>query len=159
MIQPLRRLHRGMASAMALAIPVVIAAGIMARQPAPGPASVPSELDIPNDGIRTLFAADDLWRRTRIATRILILPGDPDQRWVELEPLEEFSQPDLLLYWSVARPRELLSPESRLLGALRGRGRQRFSVPDAVNLREGYLILYDLAHAEIFGIAEVPTKL
>ena len=160
MIQPLRRLHRGMASAMALAIPAVIAAGIMARQPAPGPASVPSELDFPNDGIRTLFAADDLWRRTRIATRILILPGDPDQRWIELEPLEEFAQPDLLLYWSdAARPRERLAPESRLLGALRGRGPRRFSVPDTVNLREGYLILYDLAHAEIFGIAEVPTKL
>ena len=60
MTQPLRRLHRGMASAMALAIPVVIAAGIMARQPAPGPASVPSELDFPKEEIRTLFAADDL---------------------------------------------------------------------------------------------------
>lgn len=159
MTQPLRRLHRGMASAMALAIPVVIAAGIMARQPAPGRASVPSELDTPNDGIRTLFAADDLWRRTRIATRIFILPGDPDQRWVELEPLEDFAQPDLLLYWATARPRERLAPESRLLGALRGRGPRRFSVPDTVNLREGYLILYDLPHAEIFGIAEVPTQL
>lgn len=159
MTRPLRGLHRRAMFFLALGVPVIIAAGIAARPPAPGPSVLPIGDKGESAGVRTLFAADDLWRRTRISTRILIRPGDPGLRWVELEPLEEFAQPDLLLYWSDVRPRERLSPASRLLGAIRGRGRQRFAVPDTVNLRQGYLILYDLPHAEIFGIAEVPTQL
>lgn len=159
MTRPLRGLHRRAMFFLALGVPVIIAAGIAARPPAPGPTALPNGDGRGSAGVRTLFAADDLWRRTRIATRILIRPGDPGQRWIELDPLEEFGQPDLLLYWSDVRPRERLSPASRLLGAIRGRGRQRFSVPGAVNLRQGYLILYDLPHAEIYGIAEVPTQL
>lgn len=158
MTRSIRTLHRRLIFSIALAVPVIIAAGITARPPAPGPNVLPVASEKKGNGVRTLFAADDLWRRTRIATRILIRPGDPDHRWIELEPLEEFGQSDLLLYWSALRPRERLSPLSRLLGAIRGAGRQRFAVPDTVNLREGYLILYDLPHAEIFGIAEVPTQ-
>jgi hypothetical protein len=159
MTSSLRVLHRRAIFAVALAVPMIIAAGITARQPMPRANVFSIAGEDERDGIRTLFAADDLWRRTRIATRILIRPGDPGHRWIELEPLEEFGQADLLLYWSSARPRERLSPTSHLLGALRGRSPQRFAVPDTVNLREGYLILYDLPHAEIFGIAEVPTQL
>ena len=158
MTRSLRQLHRRMILTVAIAVPAIVAAGIMARVPTPGASVLPMTRETPGEGIRTLFAADDLWRRTRISTRISILPGDPDQRWIELDPREEFAQPDLLLYWSASRPGDRLAPASRLLGALRGRGARRFGVPDDVDLRVGYLILYDLAHAEIFGIAEVPVQ-
>ena len=152
MIQPLRTMHRRASIALALVLPTVLIVGLMARRPARH-----SDLKTQNLAARqTVRQSDHLWAKHAIRSVFLRDKNDPTAIQVVLEPLDDLSIPDLLVYWSP----ELsgggsLPTNAVLLGT--------FEKSEPLQLQQsnakGFLILYSLAHQSIVDAAPLESVL
>ncbi len=146
MIQPLRTVHRRAFVALALILPAVLLIGLMARRP-------PLQADSKRhnlEGWQSIQESDHLWAKHSIRSLFVRNTSDPIAVHVVLQPIGDFSVPDLLVYWSPElSASDNLPTNAVLLGAfenkrpmrLQGRGNQ------------GFLILYSLAHHSVVDSA------
>lgn len=142
MIQPLRSAHRRTSMALALILPAVLVVGLMARRPLPHPYSKTHN----SEARQSIGRSDHLWSRHRIHSVFLRNASGPATVQVVLEPLDDFSAPDLLVYWSPALPvSDQLATNAVLLGAFEN-GRPLLLQESNT---KGFLILYSLAHHTI----------
>jgi hypothetical protein len=150
-IRELRARHRGIATLLAVALPLSLVLAIRARQQVPTLARLPlGEHTDPDKGASIRSSALQIgelhldvrtWADNRIAAHVL-----------EVTPREQPASPDVLVYWCDAAPAQQLDDRCVLLGALAGVQRRRFALPQqAVG---GFLVLYSLAHQELLGSAE-----
>ena len=152
MIARLRSRHRLMTCVLAVVVPVVFAAGILARESVPvheGSAAA----ERPQTG-EILWESADAWGDLGIRTRVF-LPGEGASAHVlELAPAADFQQPDVLVYWSERAPQvaEGVPTGAILLGRLAGAQVRRYELPGAT---AGHVILYSLAHQESVGTARI----
>ena len=135
MIQPLRKVHRRSFVLLALVLPAVFIAGLLARRPL-----VPAE---------------------RVSDRIsLVLPSGAEMV-IDSRDLwgSAVDAPDPLVYWTLAAPAPGSLPGgARLLGSLEAARRNRLRLPGDTGAR-GYLILYSLAWHKPVAQAPVPKEM
>ena len=168
MIRPLRRRHARFVLTLALTLPVLLTAALLARpdeqlarmalpssllathdvQPLPlhdlgQPSSSPGAVALPG-GIGVLRAA-------RLAK------GPLDDSSLDLEFGDLPASPSLLLYWapmaslSITVDDVVLPDDAVLLGAPRPRSAGRFPLPAAALAGEGTLFVYSLGHRKLLG--------
>jgi hypothetical protein len=151
MIRPLRRRHRVMIAGVALVVlPLFVAA--LASRNLPGPMDRVPEVLLRQPGLGAVVAeTEDLWAGLGVAARV---GGDV----LELRTGAELPRPDVLLYWSpeAVEVGAALPDRARLVGSLAGNGPERFILPAEASGGTGFLVLYSLAHQELFAAAPVP---
>jgi len=146
MIQPLRTVHRRAWMALALVLPTVLVAGLLARRPLPAA----NQKTLDSEAWQPIRQSDHLWTKHTIHSLFWRDASDPTTVRVVLEPLDGLSAPDLLVYWSLELPGgDRLPANAVLLGA--------FGDSKPLQLREndtkGFLILYSLAHQSVVDAA------
>ncbi len=160
MIRPLRQRHRFLLAILSILLPLAFALALFARK-APSRVQETSAVlrgDTPALP-RVLFEKEDLWPDSKIAARVCADALPPAQLALELQPREDFKAPDVLVYWS---PRnsgadEELLREAYLLGALAGKQKRRWLLPEAALQAEGALILYSLGHQQVLATTALPV--
>ncbi len=156
MIAPLRRAHRVATIALALAVPPAFALAIAARPALPPPGEIPAAWTADPAAGPLVFARDDLWQPLAIRTRLFAAEaGGPV---VEIAPLADLEQPDVLVYWSAEPDAERLPDGAHWLGRLAGASPRRFALPAEARARPGRLHLYSLGHAQWLGSAALEVR-
>lgn len=160
MTLPLRRRHLFIFTVLLLLLPTAFWAGFHYRQPAAVSRPLPSNL-VPRalpEGTE-LISISATWDLPTLESRFhRSTQGD---LFVELIPHDDLQQPDLLLYWSQQPSpdgKDLPSPAS-LLGAYSGSRAQAFALPALARQSGGTLLLYSLAHRQVFSSLHLPEGL
>lgn len=150
MIRPLRRAHRAASVALALALPLGLAAALMAR-PDP-PAAVLEGLVPPGASGRVVAE----WEVPELGLAASLLAEEGGPRWLTLVPADDPREADVLVYWTAApgAGAEALAAGARLLGTLAGAAPRAFALPPEV--AGGRLVLFGLAHQEVLATSALP---
>lgn len=161
MIRPLRARHRRVVTVLAVLVPVVFVAGLLARQPVPAEDDLPRSVRPATPERWTAIEIDDVaWGDLALRTIWLAGPEPvaegPRQRGVKLRFLEDPRIPDLLVYWAPTAEGRALSLEAHLLGAIGDRQERSWRLPPGA-AGGGVLVLYSLARQEVVGTARVPA--
>lgn len=151
MIAPLRRWHRRAFGALAIAVPAILVAAIAARPDAPVNAALPS--DSQSGQVRATRQL--AWSRTDVDSDLSITAVGAD---ISIEAGSLATEPNVLVYWLEAGESEEPPAAGRLLGAVRGTGRQRIPLPADAAARGGRLALYSLAHDEVIATATLAAS-
>src|SRR5215467_10444878 len=142
MIQALRSVHRQASMALVLVLPTVLVVGLMARQPLPRTNSKTDNAEVQ----QPIRQSDRLWTKHAIHSVFMRDMSDPTTVQVGLEPLDDLSAPDLLVYWSAELSDvNQLPSQAVLLGTFENGKRLQFL---KINPK-GFLILYSLAHQSV----------
>ncbi len=131
MIQPLRRCHRFTFFALAVLLPALFGAGLIARRPLVNVEATSDRINLimPN-GTAMVADARDLWGKA-------------------------VDDPDLLVYWNQNETQTAALPaNAQLLGSLESGRHGVMRVP-----RGGYLTLYSLAYQKAVAQARVPREM
>ena len=151
MIRELRRRHHRIWLALAVVLPLGYAAALAGRVPVPlDPAEALGPPDLPGSAVLELSGG---WEGLPVRGRVFARPDAGP--WLELQPLEDLRQPDLLVYWSALPGGDGLPEGAYLLGALAGTQRRRFALPEAA-AGGGHLLLYSLGHQRRVASAPLP---
>jgi hypothetical protein len=158
MIRSLRTRHRVIFTALALALPALFAAGLLARRAVPINRLPDRWLPEAPASAVLLAGQGKLWEEFGLATRVQTDEQDAARLVLEIAPTREWREPDALLYWSESLPVSGHLPEAAvLLGPLTGTQAQRFRLPEPASQASGHLILYSLAHQKVLATAELPS--
>lgn len=147
MIRPLRQRHRAIVCTLGVLLPVVFAAGIAARRPAPVAASLPAELATKaTDFGNVVWTRADVWPDQRIITR---LRRDANGAIAVDLMSRDPARPDVLVYWTPGKEAasDRLPDNARLLGVLSEH--TPLPIPDDVRGKPGRFVLYSLANNEV----------
>ena len=149
MIAPLRRWHRRAFGVLAFVVPAILVAAIAARPEAPVNAALPS--DSQPSPVRA--ARQIAWSRPDVVSSLELRTDGATE--IAFDPQSLATEPSVLVYW--LDPDDPSDPPAagRLLGAVRGTGRQRFLLPADAATRGGRLALYSLAHDEVIATATI----
>jgi hypothetical protein len=150
MIRPLRVRHRWTITTLAVALPLGLAAAVVAREPAQVSAVEEAALEDPPLG-EVFVSSLGPWNGVPVDVRI---GREGTRSVVEFAPTEALLRPDLLVYWNQNNVGEQLRGDAVLLGKL-GERTRRFRLPAP----EGYLSLFDLARGELIQSLPVPAPL
>ena len=131
MIQPLRRYHRFSFLALAVLIPVLFGAGLLARRPLVSVEATSDRINlIMPSGTAMIADSRELWGKA-------------------------VDGPDLLVYWTEDEPGlSSLPANAQLLGSLESGRQAALRVP-----RGGHLTLYSLAYQKPVAKAKVPREM
>jgi hypothetical protein len=142
MIQPLRKIHRGMFFALFLTLPTVFASGLLSRHKA----------------AREPVLAE-IWSKSQIASlagqklhmRIVNGSGTRPGRRLELIPESPLLAPDVLVYWSKADAASNLPSGAILLGPFEPTKQYPLPEQEMKENGEGFIILYSLGWKQMLG--------
>jgi hypothetical protein len=139
--------------ALALALPTVLAVGLMVRRPLPRADSKTYN----SEARQPILKSDHLWTKHAIHSVFLTDTSDPTTVQVVLEPLDDLSVPDPLVYWSpeFSGSSDRLPTNAVLLGAFENGKPLRLRKSNA----KGFLILYSLAHQSIVDAGSLESVL
>jgi hypothetical protein len=147
MIQPLRTVHRRAFIALAVVLPTVMLAGLAARHPMLRAEAHAAQVS-PS---RVLLRSEkSLWQKHAIQTKFYRDSQNRERIDVVLDPKTQLNEPDLLLYWTENEAGDSLPEDARFLGKFSTS--TTFSLPSNAG-ESGHLILYSLAHQEVFDRA------
>lgn len=154
MIRALRRTHRGVASILALALPVALALALTSRNPLPAADPLPDALlgGEPPEGVQLTASAQSTSGLT-LRHRLYSVDGTPAGLSVEVDLTPPDAALDALLYW-IPHGAGKLPDEAWLLGRLEAPWRPRFRLPPGAN-QGGFLAVYDRAHGSVVMRAPV----
>jgi hypothetical protein len=102
--------------------------------------------------------SDRLWHKHTIQTEFYNDVNHPQQIYVALRPVQDFSEPDLLLYWAKEGTADkgtsgsALPAQAKLLAAIRSDA--LVALPEDAK-QGGQLVLYSVAHQAIVDAAVV----
>ena len=135
-------------------LPVVFAAGIAARKPAPTVAELPLALVATPEKFESVaWERADLFRKSLVRVRLLRGHKYPSHFAVTFSGAKDFVQPDLIVYWVAGNPNltNALPDKAILLGAFSA---TRLPLPDEIAKSSGTMILYSLANGEIVDVSK-----
>ena len=161
MIRPLRTRHRLWVTALAVALPLLFAAGLLARKPPAVMERLPAELQPQTDAFPVVLEEyADLWSTVDIHTRLLGDRQPPTRLAIALSSTAMANAPDALVYWTIdpAPTGETPLDGAYLIGSLFGNSSPYLALPDTALHVDGHLILYSLAHQETLATASLPTQ-
>ena len=150
MIQPLRTVHRNVFVILALAIPLILTAGLGARHSRQGAtvpaAQVPASMHLVRETSRA-------WLRHAMEMKYYTDSAHPGSIYVVFHAAEELNEPDLLVYGSAILPSgDTLPSDARFVG--RFAADQPLALPANSDL-QGYLVLFSLPHQSVFDTAKL----
>jgi hypothetical protein len=154
-IRALRRRHRTLMLALAVALPALLAAALAVRRQVPRLPGLAAAIDGPERsaareiGPRSVTSLADGW----FAATLLATPSAASGLSVATELAVDRGRPEWLLYWSAERPAVggALPPQCWLLGVLRDEGPRRLELPAAAAGRDGQLVVYAPDHARVLA--------
>ena len=148
MIHSLRRVHwRGMLL-LAVLLPVIIVAGILARP------KFLKMAPLPEEGRFIAQPMSDQWRSAGLRVRFEKPVKDTERALMCLVPVEGWLEPDVLVYWNPPALNSGLPGEgSVLLGSLKGRQTRCLKVPLNVPESGGSIVLLSLAYQKVLSSA------
>ena len=156
MIRKLRRRHRRMIAVLCVVAPAIFVAGLAARRSAPV-TPVPLAIADPGPPLTHLIRAlPHLFSSPPIDGRLLADTAPPTRAGIELLPMDDPREPDLLVYWS-RDPADSNPVDAQLIGSMDGRRRRVFVLPDDALDHGGALLLYSLAHQKLVAAAPLPS--
>ena len=163
MIQSLRHRHRLTIMMLTVLLPLIFVCGLLARKAAPVSARLPViRLDQSPGQFVVIRDEPALWKDQSIKTRLLKPGNDATKVLLELTPLRDPGEPDVLVYVSEEKPADdRVADRALLLGSLNGAHPVRFVMPDKFAASTIHLILYSLAHHKVIATAELsplPTR-
>lgn len=156
MILNLRQRHRRVFAVLGALLPLLFVVGIAVRRAVPQPESLPPELSPQTVTFTaTGYERDDLFHKSPVQVR-LFRDHESGALAVGLTAAKDFLKPDLMAYWSAARPTasDALPPNASLLGAFIG---GPLALPTEASVQDGFLILFSLANQEIVDVSK-PTR-
>ena len=161
MIRSLRTTHRGVASILALVLPVALALALTSRNPLPAADPLPDALlgGEPPEGTQ-LTASTQSTPEVTLRQRLYSVQGTPAGLSVEVDLTPPEAALDGLLYWIPRGARgagEALPDEAWLLGRLEAPWRPRFRLPPGARAG-GFLVVYSLAHRRVVMRAAVEGR-
>lgn len=157
MIARLRRRHVLAFASLAVLLPTVYAAALLARVP-PARMELPAELVLdrglgPATQLRSWAV---LWPGELLGARLFVTGSDTGgaigTRALRLEPAGVLHHPDLLVYWS-QEPITALPGLMRawLLGSVDPTRAQSFTLPPEAGREPGYAVLFSLAEQRVLA--------
>jgi hypothetical protein len=155
----LRRTHRRVVSALALALPGAIAVALAARPApsAPAPLGV-AALDAPAAPLRN---ADWEGRAgdpsLALVARLGTLDADATTPALDLDVRSRHGQPETLAYWSARDAGSALPDDAILLGPVDVQRTQRLVLPAAARSAAGVLLLYRIAQGTVIARLALPA--
>lgn len=152
MIAPLRRLHRRASVALAIAVPALLVAAIAAR---PG---IPVNANLPSSAHAAQVRATQrlVWSRPDIVSSLDFTADGSTEVVLDAQSLA--AEPGVLVFWLETADTSDPPAAGRLLGAVRGTGRQRIPLPAEAATRGGRLALYSLGHDEVIATATIDAS-
>ena len=156
MILCLRQRHRRMFAVIGVLLPLLFVLGITARRAVPQLETLPPGL---TSQTVTFTATDyergDLFAKSPVRVRLWREQGS-GRLAVGFAAAKDFLKPDLMAYWSTARPAasDTLPPNASLLGAFVA---GPLPLPEEASVKDGSLILFSLANQEIVDVSK-PTR-
>jgi len=148
----LRRLHGLAARGLAVALPVVIGAAVVTREPLAISEGVAS-LQEPAALARVAIEQDDSFGDLPIDLR---LRTDDMRSWqVELDIARDLEKAALGLYWADAHDAALMPGSALYLGNVYGPGARRFVIDEKHIAAGGALLLYSFVDAEVIAQTNV----
>ncbi len=155
MIAPLRRRHRWLTGLLAVVVPVVFALALASRPAVPVSESLPEALAPATQASGGVVGSDLAFEALPMTARVT---RDGANFRIQVVPTEALAKPEVLAYWTPAGSAlDRLPTDAWLLGAVGGLRPQAFTVPEAVQGREGQLVLYSLGHQEVLGAVALPA--
>ena len=161
MIRPLRTRHRVMVTVLAVTLPILFVAGLLARKPPAEMEALPEAIPFFSETYpRLLDEAPNLWGELAILTRLHADATPASHLAVELHPEAYLKAPDVLVYWHVGAlsAEDIIPDGAYLLGGLAGTRAQHFALPDTALHTDGHLILYSLGHQQMIATASLSSK-
>lgn len=156
MIRSLRQRHRRIFTVLFPVLLLAFAVGIAARRAVPQAESLPPELTpVTQVFTATDYERADLFDESPVRVR-LWREQYSGRLAVGFTAAKEFLKPDLMVYWSAARPvaNDPLPSDASLLGAFVA---GPLALPEEASTKEGRLILFSLANHEIVDVSK-PTR-
>ena len=150
-----------MVTVLAVTLPILFVAGLLARQPQARVETIPEAVASISETYPRLLAEEpNLWGELAIITRLHANGAPASRLAVELHPEAYLKTPDVLVYWHTDTPAaEGVVPDGAyLLGTLAGTRARRFALPDTALHTDGHLILYSLAHQQTIATAMLSSK-
>ena len=149
MIRPLRKRHRVTMVLLAVALPALLAAGLMARRPVPAVETLPEGID-PGATAGAPRTVTNLEGGGLVSMQLIEAPSGVS---VTLEVEGVRGRPEWLVYWTpgTGSPGGRLPDEAWLLGALEENRLNRFDLPEAAPGPVGRVILYRPVSGEVLG--------
>lgn len=154
----LRRMHGLAARGLAVALPIVIGAAVMVREPvamSEAVASLQEPAPLAHVAIERKGAFGDLPIALRLRT-------DDMRSWqVELAIARDLEKAGLALYWADAPDGALVPGAAVYLGNVYGPGSRRYVIDDEHIVAGGLLLLYSFIDAEVIArtnIAPIPAR-
>ncbi len=146
MIRPLRSRHRIMIVAVAIVVPVVFAAGLLARKPAPRVPGFPVILTPPSAAVGDSVAGPRVTNLDDGGLLAVTLVGSPESvsgLAVVVDIDVHRGRPEWLAYWTPADTvGETLPDDAWLLGALSDAGTNILELPEPAAAGGGRLVVY-----------------
>lgn len=153
--QGLRSLHRRLSLALLVIVPILAILGLALRPGAPPlDAAVRSTLPEPAALSAPAATFDDAFPSLPVSLGRRTAADGTVQ--LELDVAADLGIPALVLYWT---PDDAASfPRSAVfLGSVWGPGTRRYALPSSFAQRNGTLVLYSMARAEIIGSFTIPS--
>ena len=150
MIQPLRAIHRRAFVALAVVLPAILLLGLGARRPR---LNLDTHATNTADTGNMVRESSDLWQKHAIQSKFDRRSNRPQDIYLVLQPSQELSEPDLLLYWVTNAPQGNVLPADAQLVAAFTTGKA-FLLPLEGN-RAVHLVLFSPAHQTVFDTARV----
>ena len=150
MIQPLRTAHRRAFVTLAFVLPAVLLVGLGARRPRPLANATVTQLPGP---MHLVSKSGILWQKHSMHTEFYGDSTRPQNVYVVLRAEHELNEPDLLVYWSANEPKgNALPGDAQLVGAFTNSNALLLPLDEK---RSGHLVLFSLAHQNVFDTAAV----
>ena len=160
----LRVRHRWTITLLALAVPLVLVAGITARPPLPLMENLPALDRGDGDGFETRFAeaviVDVVIGAATIRASLYVSDDQPSRYAVQVAPANDraVAAGDVLLYWARETSNSVgtsVPPNAYFLGALAGLEVRRFDLPAAAMSDKGRLLFFSLAEQRLLAESDV----
>ncbi len=149
-----------MFATLAVAVPAVLAAALLARRPPVLMNVIPTGLGREVTPLpRVLFSRTARAGSVEFEIRVTADSLPPSRLRLGLRPLGDLHLPDPLVYWSgaAAPPDGGLPPDAVLLGSLLGVRPREFELPAAALAADGQVLVYSLGHGALAGEFPLPT--
>ena len=151
MIRGLRRWHRRIFWVVAVALPLLMAYGIIAGRPS-WPDRIPPAFEPDRELLPHLLVEKEaFWPEPKVTAIVSSDTRPPTRLRLELVPEEEVQLPDLMLYWcpSPVEIQTTLPPDAVFLGESPLTWARQFELPTNMFGESSSVVLYSLAYKQV----------
>lgn len=158
-----RTSHRRVWTIFAITMPLLFLGAIWVRPPLTDPLAAPLILTeaFENQSPKGRKVSSHLRLGSKQALGLEVFHESVQQEaqyWVRVSPSMPVLYPDVLVYWTEAKPSMDSLKSAFLLGRLEGLSPRTFAWPPVAARKDGYIVLYSLGHRQIVDSAKTSSS-